>query len=167
MRICLLASGSKGNSLLVESGSTRILVDAGLSARELRKRLETVAVDAASLDALLVTHEHTDHIRGLGPLVRQLELPVYLQADLARQLKDVGRPDCVREFVDGEEFSAERTRGVIEGKVLDPKIPGLGHGHGDGVPHRQHGRGAGRGGQADGTGFVGFADLENDVGVLG
>jgi phosphoribosyl 1,2-cyclic phosphodiesterase len=107
MRICLLASGSKGNSLLVESGSTRILVDAGLSARELRKRLETAAVDAASLDASLVTHEHTDHIRGLGPLVRQLELPVYLQADLARQLKDVGRPDCVREFVDGEEFSVK------------------------------------------------------------
>ncbi len=105
MRICLLASGSKGNSLLVESGQTRLLIDAGLSARELRKRLDLVGVDAASLNALLITHEHTDHVRGLGPLVRQLDLPVYLQTDLARKLPDVGKPECVHEFADGEEFT--------------------------------------------------------------
>lgn len=105
MRICLLASGSKGNSMLVESGRTRVLIDAGVSARELRKRLDLVGVDLASIDALLVTHEHTDHVRGLGPLVRQLQLPVYLQTDLARALPDVGRVECVREFVDGEDFT--------------------------------------------------------------
>ncbi|MCK4509116.1 MAG: MBL fold metallo-hydrolase [Desulfuromonadales bacterium] len=105
MRICLLASGSKGNSLLVESGQTRILIDAGLSARELRKRLALVGVDAESLNALLITHEHTDHVRGLGPLVRQLGLPVYLQTDLARKLPDVGKPECVHEFADGEIFT--------------------------------------------------------------
>lgn len=105
MKICLLASGSKGNSLLVESGKTRLLIDAGLSARELRKRLDTIGVDAESINALLITHEHGDHIRGLGPLVRQLDLPVYLQTDLARMLPDVGKPACVQEFVDGEEFT--------------------------------------------------------------
>lgn len=105
MRICLLASGSKGNSLLVESGRTRLLIDAGISARELRKRLEIVGVEAESLNALLITHEHTDHVRGLGPLVRQLDLPVYLQTDLARKLPDVGKLGCVREFVDGEAFT--------------------------------------------------------------
>lgn len=105
MKICLLASGSKGNSILVESGKTRLLIDAGLSARELRKRLDSVDVEAESLDALLITHEHGDHVRGLGPLVRQLDLPVYLQTDLARKLPDVGKPDCVQEFVDGEEFT--------------------------------------------------------------
>jgi len=105
MKICLLASGSKGNSILVESGKTRLLIDAGLSARELRKRLDSVGVEAESLDALLITHEHGDHVRGLGPLVRQLDLPVYLQTDLARKLPDVGKPDCVQEFVDGEEFT--------------------------------------------------------------
>ena len=105
MKICLLASGSKGNSILGESGKTRLLIDAGLSARELRKRLDSVGVEAESLDALLITHEHGDHVRGLGPLVRQLELPVYLQTDLARKLPDVGKPECVREFVDGEEFT--------------------------------------------------------------
>ena len=105
MKICLLASGSKGNSILVESGKTRLLIDAGLSARELRKRLDSLGVEAESLDALLITHEHGDHVRGLGPLVRQLDLPVYLQTDLARELPDVGKPECVREFVDGEEFT--------------------------------------------------------------
>ena len=105
MKICLLASGSKGNSILVESGKTRLLIDAGLSARELRKRLDSLGVEAESLDALLITHEHGDHVRGLGPLVRQLDLPVYLQTDLARKLPDVGKPECVREFVDGEEFT--------------------------------------------------------------
>lgn len=106
-RVCLLASGSQGNSLLIESGRTRLLVDAGLSARELRRRLETLGVAAESLTALLVTHEHTDHVRGLGPLVRQLRLPVYLQTDLATKLDDVGRTDCVREFAAGEDFVVE------------------------------------------------------------
>lgn len=100
-----MASGSKGNSMLVESGRTRLLIDAGLSARELRRRLELIGVAAESLDALLITHEHGDHVRGLGPLVRQLELPVYLQADLARNLADVGHAKLVREFVDGEDFT--------------------------------------------------------------
>jgi phosphoribosyl 1,2-cyclic phosphodiesterase len=104
MRICLLASGSKGNSILVESGQTRLLIDAGLSSRELRKRLAVIGVAAESLNALLVTHEHTDHVRGLGPLVRQLNLPVYLQTDLASRLPDVGKTQCVREFADGEDF---------------------------------------------------------------
>ena len=105
MKICLLASGSKGNSVLVESGQTRILVDAGLSAKELRKRLGLVGVEAESLSALLITHEHSDHVRGLGPLIRQIGIPVYLQTDLARKLPDVGKPECVREFSEGEEFS--------------------------------------------------------------
>jgi phosphoribosyl 1,2-cyclic phosphodiesterase len=105
MRVCLLASGSKGNSLLVESGRTRLLIDAGLSARELRRRLELVGVAIETIDALLITHEHTDHVRGLGPLVRQFGLPVYLQTDLARHLADVGNPQCVQEFVAGEDFT--------------------------------------------------------------
>lgn len=105
MKTSLLASGSKGNSVLLESGQTRVLIDAGLSARELRKRLDSVAVEAESIDALLITHEHGDHVRGLGPLVRQLDLPVYLQTDLAGKLPDIGKPECVREFVDGEDFT--------------------------------------------------------------
>ena len=63
MRLCLLASGSKGNAAIIDDGETRILVDAGLSAREICRRLDSVGIDPATLDALLVTHEHTDHAR--------------------------------------------------------------------------------------------------------
>jgi len=105
MKICLLASGSKGNAILVESGQTRLLIDAGLSAREIRRRLDLIGIAAESLTALLITHEHTDHVKGLGPLVRQLNIPVYLQSDLARSLPDVGKNECVREFVEGEDFT--------------------------------------------------------------
>ncbi len=107
MKVCLLASGSKGNAILVESGKTRLLIDAGLSAKQIRKRLELVGVDVESLTALLITHEHSDHVRGLGPLVRQLDLPVYLQTDLARALPDIGKAECVREFVDGDAFAID------------------------------------------------------------
>lgn len=101
MRFCLLASGSKGNAAIVESGATRLLIDAGLSARELCRRMQLVGVDPASLDALLLSHEHADHLRGLGPLVRRFDLPVYLHTGLAARLADAGRPGLVREFEAG------------------------------------------------------------------
>ncbi|MEJ2471693.1 MAG: MBL fold metallo-hydrolase [Desulfuromonadales bacterium] len=107
MKVCLLASGSRGNAMLVDSGRTRLLIDAGLSARNIRQRLAQVGIDSGSITALLVTHEHSDHIRGLGPLVRQLDLPVYLQTDLARALPDVGKSSCVHEFADGETFTVQ------------------------------------------------------------
>jgi phosphoribosyl 1,2-cyclic phosphodiesterase len=77
MRMTVLASGSKGNSTLVSSRHTRILVDAGLSCRELLKRMQMVAEDPASIDALLITHEHQDHVQGLAVLARKLGVPVY------------------------------------------------------------------------------------------
>lgn len=107
MKICLLASGSKGNALLIESGRTRLLIDAGLSAREIRRRLDLIGVAADTLSGLLITHEHTDHVRGLGPLVRQLDLPVYLHTELAGALHDVGRPARVQEFAPGEDFAID------------------------------------------------------------
>jgi len=73
----VLASGSKGNSTLVSSSRTRILVDAGLSCRELLKRMRTAGEEPESLDAILVTHEHQDHIQGVAVLARKLGIPVY------------------------------------------------------------------------------------------
>lgn len=77
VRMTVLASGSKGNSTLVASSTTRILVDAGLSCRELRKRMETVGEDPSTLDAILITHEHQDHVQGLAVTARRLNIPVY------------------------------------------------------------------------------------------
>ncbi len=78
MRMTVLASGSKGNSAVISTDRTRILVDAGLSCRELFRRLALVGEDPGQLSAILVTHEHQDHISGLGVLARRLGIPVFL-----------------------------------------------------------------------------------------
>ena len=73
----VLASGSKGNCTVVSGGRTRILVDAGLSCRELFKRMKQAGEDPAALNAILITHEHQDHVNGLGVTARKLGIPVY------------------------------------------------------------------------------------------
>ena len=73
----VLASGSKGNSTVIASSRTRVLVDAGLSCRELLRRMAVAGEDPAKLDAILVTHEHVDHVSGLAVLARRLGIPVY------------------------------------------------------------------------------------------
>ncbi len=77
VRMTVLASGSKGNSTVVSSSRTRILVDAGLSCRELFKRMAAAGEDPRTLDAILVTHEHQDHVQGLAVTARKLGIPVY------------------------------------------------------------------------------------------
>src|ERR1039458_2922066 len=77
VRFTALASGSKGNSTVVSGGRTRILVDAGLSCRELFRRMNLADEDPATLDAIVITHEHQDHINGLAVTARKLGVPVY------------------------------------------------------------------------------------------
>lgn len=78
MRMTVLASGSKGNSTVVSSSKTRILIDAGLSCRELMRRMVAAGEDPHSLDAILITHEHADHVAGLPVMARKLGIPVYM-----------------------------------------------------------------------------------------
>ncbi len=77
MQMTVLASGSKGNSTIVSSSRTRILVDAGLSCRELLRRMSIAGENPDSIDAILVTHEHQDHVQGVAVLARKLNIPVY------------------------------------------------------------------------------------------
>ena len=77
VRFTVLASGSKGNCTVVAGGNTRILVDAGLSCRELFRRMRQVDEDPATLDAIIITHEHSDHVGGLAVTARKLGIPVY------------------------------------------------------------------------------------------
>jgi phosphoribosyl 1,2-cyclic phosphodiesterase len=77
VRMTVLASGSRGNSTVVSSARTRILVDAGVSCRELFKRMQAAGEDPRTLDAILVTHEHQDHVQGLTVTARKLGIPVY------------------------------------------------------------------------------------------
>src|SRR3954447_18607526 len=73
VKFCVLASGSSGNAALLATENTRILVDAGLSMKELRKRLATVGEDLEDVDAILITHEHSDHVAGVAVLARRLK----------------------------------------------------------------------------------------------
>ncbi len=77
VRFTVLASGSKGNSTVVSGGQTRILVDAGLSCRELFRRMRLAGKAPEALDAIIITHEHMDHIAGLAVTARKLGIPVY------------------------------------------------------------------------------------------
>jgi len=77
VRMTVLASGSRGNSTVVSTDSTRLLVDAGLSCRELMKRLHAAGEDPERLDGIVITHEHQDHVQGLAVLARKLDIPVY------------------------------------------------------------------------------------------
>lgn len=77
VRFTVLASGSKGNSTVVSGGHTRILVDAGLSCRELFRRMKLAGEEPETLDAIIVTHEHQDHVNGLAVTARKLGIPVY------------------------------------------------------------------------------------------
>lgn len=78
MRVTVLGSGSDGNATLVEADGARILVDAGFSGRDIERRLETVAVDPASLNGIIITHDHSDHTRGMGVLARRFGIPLHL-----------------------------------------------------------------------------------------
>ncbi|WP_135554579.1 MBL fold metallo-hydrolase [Paenibacillus cymbidii] len=91
LRFTNLSSGSTGNATVVGNGETYVLVDAGLPAKRVVQLLEERELDAAVLQAILVTHEHSDHIKGIGALARKYNLPVYANEKTWKQLdKHIG-----------------------------------------------------------------------------
>jgi phosphoribosyl 1,2-cyclic phosphodiesterase len=101
----VLASGSRGNSILVCSSKTRVLVDAGTSCKELVSRLAKTPVEAKRLDAVLLTHEHTDHVSAVGTFSRKFNLPVYMTKGTLENLPStVGRCASVTVFGTGRCF---------------------------------------------------------------
>ncbi len=77
IKFCSLYSGSSGNSIFVASGETKLLTDAGLSGRKIINALNSIGEDPSQLSAILVSHEHSDHIKGAGVLSRKFNLPIY------------------------------------------------------------------------------------------
>lgn len=77
LKVCVLASGSKGNAIYISDGETGLLLDAGLSAREIEARLAIRGLYPQDLTAILISHHHSDHVRGIGPMSRRFGLPVY------------------------------------------------------------------------------------------
>lgn len=98
----MLASGSAGNATYLSLGGAKVLVDAGISARRIQKGLEAVGVSVGDLDAVLLTHEHRDHVLGLGTLTRRHGVPVYARpaAWQAMRGKDKLDASCCRDLPD-------------------------------------------------------------------
>lgn len=81
LNFCSLYSGSSGNSLFVETKNTKILVDAGVSCKRIENALQDININPASIDGILVTHEHIDHVQGLGTLSKKYDLPVFVNQE--------------------------------------------------------------------------------------
>ena len=91
MRFSSLGSGSKGNATVVHHGDTYILIDCGFSVKETEKRLSLRGLQGNDLTAILVTHEHSDHIRGVLPLARKYQLPVMMTGGTSKSLDNNSR----------------------------------------------------------------------------
>lgn len=111
MRFSVLGSGSGGNSAIVECGDLRLLVDAGLSSKQLSLRLRDLGVDPATLDGILLTHEHGDHTRGLRVFLKQFAIPVYATPMTARVVREANLPKVPwKAFEAGQSFNIGQAR---------------------------------------------------------
>jgi len=108
VRLCALRSGSSGNAIFLGNRETRLLIDAGICARSVEQSLAEIDESASDLDALLVTHEHSDHIAGIGVMMRRYRLPLYVNSAtwLAMQ-KTIGKvdPELVHLISPGEQLA--------------------------------------------------------------
>lgn len=103
IRFAVLGSGSSGNSAVVECGDHRLLVDAGLSAKQLELRLISLGIDPTSLDAILLTHEHGDHVRGLKVFLKKFGIPVWATPQTTKMVKEIGiEHGCWKTFESGQ-----------------------------------------------------------------
>jgi phosphoribosyl 1,2-cyclic phosphodiesterase len=123
--VSLLASGSRGNSAVIASSTTRILVDAGLSCRETFKRMKAIGEDPHALSAILITHEHSDHVAGLQRLASKLKVPVFLTEPTRHAWNRAMRDEegKVPELPKLEHFAAGRSFQVGDIAVTSFTIP--------------------------------------------
>ncbi|SFD70462.1 Phosphoribosyl 1,2-cyclic phosphodiesterase [Lentibacillus persicus] len=104
LRFSVLASGSTGNAFYIESDKEKLLVDAGLSGKQMDRLFSEVAVDPSQLTGILVTHEHSDHIKGLGIIARKYNLPIYANEKTWTAMEnDIGKISLDQKFHFGME----------------------------------------------------------------
>lgn len=90
MRLCSIASGSSGNCIFAGSDHTSLLIDAGISGKRIEFGLNEIDLTTAQMDGILVTHEHSDHIKGLGVIARKHKIPIYATAGTIEAMKNAG-----------------------------------------------------------------------------
>jgi phosphoribosyl 1,2-cyclic phosphodiesterase len=133
MRMTVLASGSRGNSTVVATRTTRLLVDAGLSCREILRRMQAAGEDPRALDAILITHEHQDHVQGVAVLARRLGIPVYFTEMTHRAWERWMRPRRRMTYAQWIERRAAR-RATEAGAVDSGTDSGTNSGLTEGIP---------------------------------
>ncbi len=118
MRLCSIASGSSGNCIYIGSQTTHLLIDAGISGKRIESGLNDLGLTGRDIDGILVTHEHADHINGLGVLARKYGIPIYATAATIRALKEIGSLGKI----DAENFNEVRedTKFIIKDLTVNP-----------------------------------------------
>ncbi len=108
LNFCSLYSGSSGNSLFIQTEDTKLLIDAGVSCKKIENALNDINIDPASIDGILVTHEHIDHVQGLGTLSKKFNLPVFVNQetlDAMPKQRDKISEKNIKTFKISEKFS--------------------------------------------------------------
>jgi len=108
--VCPLASGSRGNSLFVSCNDISILIDAGLSGIEIQRRLNAVELEPESLGAIIITHEHSDHVKGAGVLSRRYNIPLYITRRTWEACTNLGEIGDLQFFECGTSFKIDQIR---------------------------------------------------------
>ncbi len=104
-RFCPLASGSSGNAIYLETNKSKILFDAGISFKQLEKRLGEIGVNVNEIDAIVISHEHSDHTKGLEMVVKKLNIPVFCNSDTANAIcQSMAVKPKLKIFLTGEDF---------------------------------------------------------------
>lgn len=119
-QFCSLYSGSSGNSLFVQTPNTKVLIDAGESAKKIELALANMEVAVTDIDAILVTHEHSDHIRGLGTLSKKFNIPIYANRETWEAM-----PEVTEKVQDENQnlFSVNENFDIGDLKILPFSIP--------------------------------------------
>ncbi|UCE74680.1 MAG: MBL fold metallo-hydrolase [Methanomassiliicoccales archaeon] len=104
MKVCVLGSSSDGNATLLWTRSTKILIDAGFSGKEMERRLRNIGIDPCDLKGIVLSHEHSDHTRGAGVLSRRYEIPVYANHTTFQKLRYIGEVWERRHFDSHKDF---------------------------------------------------------------
>ncbi len=132
MRFAVLGSGSGGNAAVVECDGLRLMIDAGLSAKQLCLRLRQVGIEPGSLDGILLTHEHGDHVRGLKVFLKQNPVPVFTTPSTARIVRESGIEGGMWKFFEAGQVFAIAGVAVetfaIQHDAVDPVGFVVGHG---------------------------------------